>query len=109
MKRILFDENMPRLLHRELPEFEVRTVQEEGWTGLSNGALLREAQTKFEVLVTVDKRLQHQQNIATFRIAIVVISAQSTRLVHMRPLIPKLKQAIGQARPGTVVSVAERS
>lgn len=106
MKRILFDENMPRLLRRDLPEFEVRTVQEEGWTGLNNGALLREAETTFEVLVTVDKRLQHQQNIARFRIGIVVISAQSTRLVHMRPLVPQLKQAIEQARPGTVVAVA---
>ncbi len=106
MKRVLFDENMPRLLRRELPEFEIRTVQEEGWTGLNNGDLLREAQSAFEVLVTVDKRLQHQQNVASFRIAIVVISAQSTRLVHMRLVITQLKQAIAQARPGTVVSVA---
>ena len=106
MKRILFDENMPRLLRRDLPEFEVRTVQEEGWTGLNNGALLREAETTFEVLVTVDKRLQHQQNIASFRIGIIVVSAQSTRLLHMRPLVPQLKQAIEKARPGTVVVVA---
>jgi hypothetical protein len=48
---------MPRLLRRELPEFEIRTVQEEGWSGLNSGALLREAQSTFDVLVTVDKRL----------------------------------------------------
>jgi hypothetical protein len=97
---------MPRLLRRELPEFEIRTVQEEGWSGLSNGVLLRKAQSTFEVLVTVDKRLQHQQNIASLRLAIVVVATESTRLVHMRAVIPQLKQAILRARPGTVVSVA---
>ena len=93
---------MPRLLRRELPEFEIRTVQEEGWSGLNNGALLREAQSRFDVLVTVDKRLQFQQHIASFRIAVVVIDARSTRLVHMRPLIPRIRLAVQNAQAGTV-------
>ena len=43
MRRGLFDENVPRQLRRELLEFVVRTVQEEGWDGFKNGALLRQA------------------------------------------------------------------
>jgi hypothetical protein len=43
VKRVLFDENMPRKLRRDIPEFAVRTVQEEGWAGLKNGELLRKA------------------------------------------------------------------
>jgi hypothetical protein len=39
VKRVLLDENIPRTLARDLQEFEVRTVQEEGWSGLTNGAL----------------------------------------------------------------------
>jgi hypothetical protein len=31
VRRVLFDENLPRLLRRKLPEFEIRTVQEERW------------------------------------------------------------------------------
>jgi uncharacterized protein (DUF433 family) len=31
VKRVLFDENMPRKLRRHLSQFTVRTVQEEGW------------------------------------------------------------------------------
>lgn len=65
MKRVLFDENMPRQLRRELPEFAIRTVQEEGWAGLENGKLLREAVTGFDVLVTADGRMRYQQNTAS--------------------------------------------
>jgi len=106
VRRVLFDENMPRLLRRDLPEFDVRTVQEEGWSSLQNGALLRNAEANFQVLVTADKRLQHQQNISSFRIAVVIVSAESTRLIHMRPLVPKIKQAIAEAQPGSVIVVA---
>ena len=106
MRRVLFDENMPRLLRRDLPEFEIRTVQEEGWSSLQNGALLRKAEMSFEVLVTADKRLQYQQDISSFRIAIVVVSAKSTRLIHMRPLVSRIQQALAEAQPGSVVVVA---
>ena len=106
MKHVLFDENMPRQLRRDLPEFEIRTVQEQRWSSLENGDLLRAAQTRFEVLVTADKRLQFQQNVTSFNIAIVVVDARSTRLIHMRPLVPRLKLAIQNAIAGTVSVVA---
>jgi hypothetical protein len=105
VKRVLFDENMPRMLRRELAEFDVRTVQEEGWSSLQNGALLRKAETNFDILVTVDQRLPQQQNISSLRIAVIVVSAQSTRLIHLRPLLPKIKRAIAAAQPGEVVVV----
>ena len=106
----MFDENMPRLLRLDLPEFEVRTVQEENWSSLKNGVLLRQAQEKFDVLVTADKQLEFQQNIAQFDIAVVVAAAQSTRLHHMRLILPMLRSAIAQCRPGivTVVSAVTR-
>jgi hypothetical protein len=56
VKRILLDENLPRKLRRSLPEFTVRTVQEEGWTSFKNGELLTRAQETFDVLLTADRR-----------------------------------------------------
>lgn len=106
MRRVLFDENMPRQLRRELPEFDIRTVQEEGWSSLKNGALLGAAQSTFDVLLTADKRLQFQQNIASFDIAVVVIDARSARLVHLRPLVPRIQVALQNALPPTVSVVA---
>jgi hypothetical protein len=55
VRRVLFDENLPRLLKRELPGFEVRTVVEIGWAGIKNGKLLRLAEAEFEVFVTADQ------------------------------------------------------
>lgn len=40
MRRVLFDENLPRQLRRELTEFVIRTVQEEGWGSFQNGQLV---------------------------------------------------------------------
>jgi len=47
VKRVLFDENLPRLLRRKLTEFEIRTVQEEGWGALKNGDLLPDFNSEF--------------------------------------------------------------
>ena len=55
MRKVLLDENLPRLLKRDLPGFEVRTVAEAGWAGTRNGQLLRLAATEFEVFVTADR------------------------------------------------------
>ena len=62
---VLLDENVDRQL---VPLFatglEVRTVREQGWSGLKNGALLRVAAEVFDVFVTMDRNLPHQQNLA---------------------------------------------
>ncbi len=97
---------MPRLLRRDLKDVVVRTVQEEGWAGLKNGELLSRAQATFDVLVTADQRLRHQQNVPSFDIAVVVIDSRSTRLIDLRPLIDRLNIAIAAAERGTVVIVS---
>jgi hypothetical protein len=66
VRRVLFDEDIPRQLRRDLSEFQIRTVQEEGWSSTKNGELLRRSSPLFDVLVTADKRLQHQQNISRY-------------------------------------------
>jgi hypothetical protein len=105
LKRVLFDEDMPRQLRRDLPEFEIRTVQEQGWSSVQNGELLRRASASFDVLVTADQRLQHQQNIASFNIGVVVIVAVDTRLPSLRTALPQLRIAISNVMPGSLVIV----
>jgi Domain of unknown function (DUF5615) len=102
MKRVLFDEDMPRQLRRDLREFAIRTVQEEGWASVKNGELLRRASESFDVLVTADQRLQYQQNIPRFHIGVVVIEAVDTRLPSLQRLLPELRSAILSVIPGTV-------
>jgi len=96
---------MPRKLRRDLPQFFIRTAQEEGWSAFKNGDLLRRATVTFDVLVTIDQRMRYQQNMTRFEIGIVVIEVPDTRLVHLRPLVPQLSEAIERVRPGEVVVV----
>jgi hypothetical protein len=56
VRRVLFDENLPRQLRLSLSEFEILIVQEEGLGSFQNGQLLRRAEGKFEVLVTADRQ-----------------------------------------------------
>ena len=105
MKRILFDENMPRKLRRDLPGFFVRRAQEEGWSAFKNGDLLRRATVTFDVFVTIDQRIRYQQNVTRSQIGVVVIEVPDTRLVHLRALVSQLSEAIETVRPGEVVVV----
>jgi predicted nuclease of predicted toxin-antitoxin system len=106
VRRVLFDENMPRKLRRDLPEFSIRTAQEQGWSAYRNGELLKRAAAEFEVLVTIDQRMRYQQNLSQLEIAVVVIDVRDTRLVHLRALLPELRQAIAFVQVGQVVVVA---
>ena len=72
--RILLDECVPR--RRELADHDVRTVPEMGWSGKKNGELLRlMASHAFEVLLTTDQNLRHQQNLKAAGVAVVVLAA----------------------------------
>lgn len=105
MRRILLDENLPRLLKRELPGFEVRTVAEAGWAGVKNGKLLRLAEAEFDVFVTADNNLSYQQPLATFQLGIVVLKAPTTKLDDLLPLVPSILEALHSVKAGQVCHV----
>ena len=68
--RLLLDECVPKRLRRELPGHEIRTVQEAGWAGVRNSALLRAADGTFDAMLTVDQGVEHQQNLTGLRIGV---------------------------------------
>ena len=105
MRRVLFDEDVPRQLRRDLPEFWVRTVQEQGWSSLQNGELLRVAAQDFDVFVTADKNLRYQQNIAKYEIGVVVLATRDARLPSLRQVISALRESIATVAPGCVLLV----
>jgi hypothetical protein len=93
---------MPRKLRRDLPDFVVRTVQEEGWAGLQNGKLLGRASATFDVFVTADQRLRYQQTIAAFDIGVVVIETSDTTLPNLRRFLTNLRGAIEAVTGGKI-------
>jgi predicted nuclease of predicted toxin-antitoxin system len=109
VRRVLFDENLPRQLRRKLSEFSIRTVQEEGWGSFKNGQLLRRAETTFEVLVTADRRMQFQQNLASFSIGVIVIRTPRLRLQTLLTVIEELRTAIATVEPGELIIISVES
>jgi hypothetical protein len=60
--RLLLDECVRRRLKFGFAGHEALTIDEAGFKGLKNGKLIRSASETFEVLITVDKNIQHRQN-----------------------------------------------
>ena len=86
--RILLDESVPSRLGRLLSGHDAISVQRRGWAGIKNGRLLALAATEFDVLLTADKGIEYQQNLATLPIAVLIVLAHSNRMEHMAPLVP---------------------
>jgi predicted nuclease of predicted toxin-antitoxin system len=105
--RILIDECAPRRLRRHLPGHDVHTVGEMGWSGKTDRELLAlMAGAGFEVLLTVDQNIRHQQNLKAAGVAAVVLVAASNRLADLVPLVPAALAALGSIRPGDVVEIS---
>ncbi|NWJ98627.1 MAG: DUF5615 family PIN-like protein [Chloroflexi bacterium] len=103
--KVLFDECLPRRLKNEITGHEISTVVEMGWAGTKNGALIRLAETSFEVFVTVDQNLQYQQNLQPKNLAIIVLVAPNNQLATLRALMPKLLLQLQTIQPGQIVQV----
>ncbi len=105
--RLLLDECLPRRTKYLFVEggHECETVQEAGFSGKENGELLRLAEGNFNVFVTIDKNIRHQQNIASRKIAVLIIRASSNDLDDVRLHIPDALSALRTIGPGRVVEV----
>jgi len=104
--RVLIDECLPRALKRLLAEHECRTVQEMGWSGKQNGALLLVAE-EFDVLVTVDQHIEYEQNLGNRKIALLVLGARSNQIEDLTSVIPAALSALRDIQSGQIVRVGE--
>ena len=104
--RVLFDACVPKPLRRQLREFEVATAQERGWERLANGWLLATAQDDFDVLLTVDRGMRHEQPTHAFDIGLVVVRVKGNHVRFFEPLLDEIRAAIRESRPGRVTVVA---
>ncbi len=102
--RILLDESLPRKLGFALTSHHVRTVQQMGWSGLTNGKLLAVATSQFDVLITGDQNMQYQQNADHLPLSVVILIAPNNKLESFLPMIPRLVQTLeGLEKPTFVM------
>ncbi len=102
--RVLFDQGTPVPLRESLSEHDVSTAYERGWSTLKNSDLLDAAEREgFEVLVTTDRNLRHQQNLRARSIVIIVLTTTSWPRIQRD--IPAVVRAVNGAVPGSYVEV----
>ena len=103
--RVLLDENLPADLAPLVPNASASTVRAEGWSGITNGELLRGIAGRFDALLTMDQNLQHQQNLEHLSFGVVLIRARSNRMVDLVPLLPAISDALSRLQPGELCLV----
>ena len=101
--RILFDQGTPAPLRHELVGQIVSTAYEMDWAELGNGDLLKEAETSFDVFITTDQNLRHEQNLKGRRLAVLVLPTTSWPKIHAQ--LAKVVAAVDALRPGDFVEL----
>lgn len=102
--RILFDQGTALPLRRHLHPHAVDTLAELGWSELSNGQLLDQAEAKgYEVLVTTDQSLRYQQDLTRRTLRIVVL--KTTSWPRIRGQVSRVTQAIDELEAGGYAEV----
>ena len=96
--KILLDECTPRVVKRRLPGHSISTVQEMGWAVVRNGELLAKADGVFDVFVTTDKNLRHQQNLKKFKFAVIILPSNQVPVVAS--LINQIEALLNTVQPG---------
>ena len=85
-------------LRRYLTPHEVRTAAEMGWSTLSNGELLAQAEAEFDLLLTTDKNLSYQQNLTNRKLAILVLP--TTKWPQIKPRTGQVLEAVNKLSTG---------
>ena len=104
--RILLDESVPGRLGSLLTGHTTITVQRRGWASIKNGKLLALAAGEFDVLLTADKGMEYQQNLATLPVSILIVLARSNRLEDLAAAVPVILLALEELPPRTLRKVS---
>lgn len=102
---VLLDECVDWRLSRDIAGHDIKTAHQMGWAMIKNGDLLSLAEKHFDVFVTVDRNLSFQQNLVSFKIAVVVLRARTNRLADLRPLVPNLLAVLPSVKLGAVTYI----
>jgi hypothetical protein len=102
--KILLDEMLPIGVRELLPGHDVSTAAYAGLAGRPNGELIAGAVAAgFDVIMSLDRGIPHQQNLARHAIGFVLIPDNDVDLI--RPYADRLLQVINTAAPGIVIRI----
>ena len=98
--KILIDECAPFKLSQLLHGHSVYSVQMMKWAGVKNGELIKIADEKFDLFITIDKNLKYQQNLSRIRMAIVLIEVNNNRIENVLKAAATLPDLLNSIETG---------
>jgi predicted nuclease of predicted toxin-antitoxin system len=104
--KILLDECLPLDFRRSFPVHDAHTAQWAGLKGKKNGELLRAAEIAgYDVLLTVDQGIPHQQRSADRKLSIILVRSRTNQIEDLLPLVDAIIQALETIQPGQTAVV----
>ncbi|WP_035916817.1 DUF5615 family PIN-like protein [Flavimarina sp. Hel_I_48] len=110
--KLLLDENIPIKLKRDILNFkaqhEVYTVADQEWKGTKNGELLKlMLNEKFDVLITADKNIGHQQNFENYQLPVIILHTFKLTYAHLKILMSQLEMLLQTELPSGITIIRE--
>ena len=104
--RILLDECINHRHRNHLTGHQCQSARHAGFGGLKNGKLLAEAEAAgFDIVLTVDRGFQYEQNLSGGKIAVVIFCTKSIALKDLLPHVPACLAGLERIRPGQVLRI----
>ena len=105
--KILLDECVTKHLKPHLINHQVSTVRELGWSGVKNGELMAlSVENGFDILLTIDKNLQHQQNLEKYPITIVILNSFTSKVEELLEFLPELESQLSTYKKHTAYLIS---
>ena len=104
--KLLLDENLPKKLKRDFSEHEIYTVGDKKWNGKRNGELLQlMLEESFDVLLTFDQNIEHQQNFAKYPLTVFVLTAENNTYLILHDLIEIIRENLQKSLSAGIVRI----
>ena len=104
--RVLLDECLPVDFRLHLPGHQVHTAQWAGLKGVKNGRMLRDAEAaSYDVFITVDKGVPHQQKLNQRKIPVGLIRSKTSQIEDLLPYVPAILKELDAIQPGQIAII----
>jgi hypothetical protein len=103
--RVLIDACVDPRVVEAFPDHEVKTAADMGWHQLKDDALVAKLQDRFDVLVTIDQGVEHQQNLKSLTFGLLIVHVPRNKVEFYRPLFAHLAKAARRVKPGEAIHI----
>ncbi|MEK7830710.1 MAG: hypothetical protein AAB401_06455 [Acidobacteriota bacterium] len=111
--KVFLDNCLPRTLKPHLSiNHHIEHARDRDWGGLSNGELLRQVESEFDVFITVDRAQRSQQEeqkkgYEKYQLAFIVLRVFSNRLEGVLPFANDINATLDIIQSGEVHYIGE--